>query len=63
MQKQTKEQMLELIKAARSPEVKLVLTHLLDNLAPMTMHNQPEQVFKGYMMALFDIKELQEKEV
>lgn len=60
---QRTEEEIKLIKAARSPEVKLVLTHLLDNLAPMAMHNQPEQVFKGYMMALFDIKELQEKEI
>ena len=63
MPKQTKEQELELIKAARSPEVKLLLTHLLNNQAPTVMHNQPEQVFKGYMMALFDIKETQDREI
>ena len=45
--------------AARTPEVKQIMEHLLNNLGPQIMHTENEQVFKGFMMAYYAIAQLQ----
>lgn len=45
--------------AARTPEVKQIMQHLLTNLGPQIMHTENEQVFKGFMMAYYAISDLQ----
>lgn len=40
-------------------DVQKVMDYLLKDRAPQIMHVENEQVFKGYMMAYYDIVELQ----
>lgn len=59
MAEMTRQQMLQ--RAARSPEGKMLLEHLMQQAQGM-LYNQDPLVFKGYMAATFVIKELSEKE-
>jgi hypothetical protein len=58
-----KEQLKQLITAARTPEVKAIANYLLTDQGPKVLNREHELVFKGFMMAYYAIIELQDKTI
>ena len=58
-----KDQLKQLITAARTPEVKKIADYLLTNQGPKVLSREHEQVFKGFMMAYFAIIDLQDQTI
>ena len=52
---------LELQRAAKSPEGQILIQHLMEK-AQEAIVNQNELVFKGMMIAIFNLKQLADKE-
>ena len=55
----TREEQIALQKAARSPEVQMVLDHLLNKEGLLVSSRENESVFKGFMLAYYTILNLQ----
>ena len=51
---------LEIANAAKSPEAKILLEHLLTESKSL-LNNQEPTVYKGFMMAYFAIKDQRDK--
>ena len=55
----TREEQIALQKAARTPEVQMVLEHLLNKEGLLVASRESEAVFKGFMLAYYAILNLQ----
>lgn len=59
-EEQQKNLQIELARAARSPEAKLLMEHLMEQ-GKAVLFNQDPLIYKGWMLAYYVLKDLQEK--